>query len=257
VEKQGDHYVLRSDPSKRVESRAHKMSKARGNVINPDAIVQEYGADSLRMYEMFMGPLEQSKPWSMNGVSGVRGFLDRSWRMIIDASAEDVRLSPAVVDAEPAREQLVVLHKTIKAVTADIETLSFNTAIARLMEFVNFFSREEQRPRSIMEAFVLLLSPMAPHIAEELWRALGHEKTLAQEPWPVHDEELAIDNEIEIPVQVNGKVRARIQVPRGTPRESLESMARADERIQQLIGGSSIARVVVVPDRLVNFVIKA
>ena len=156
-----------------------KMSKARGNVVNPDEVVREYGADALRLYEMFMGPLEAVKPWSMDGVSGVRGFLDRAWRMIIDERAEAVQFNPAVADAEPTTEQNRVLHKTIKAVTADMEQLSFNTAIARLMEFVNFFLKQEVRPLSAMERFVLLLSPLAPHAAEELWAALG-----TRRPWP-------------------------------------------------------------------------
>ena len=165
-----------------------KMSKARGNVVNPDEVVREYGADALRLYEMFMGPLEAVKPWNMDGVSGVRGFLDRAWRMIVDDRAEGLELHPAVQDATPTLEQNRVLHKTIKAVTDDLEQLSFNTAIARLMEFVNFFLKQDLRPRTAMERFVLLLSPLAPHAAEELWAALGHATTLAYEPWPGCDE---------------------------------------------------------------------
>ncbi len=257
VERDADHFVLKSDRSMRVESRAHKMSKSRGNVVNPDDVVREYGADSLRLFEMFMGPIEQSKPWSMNGVSGVRGFLDRAWRLIVEIHPEEMRLTAAVVDDEPTREQQVVLHKTIKAVTKDLESLSFNTAIARLMEFVNYFTRLERRPRAVVEPFVLLLSPMAPHIAEELWQVLGHGQSLACERWPEYDEALTLDAEIEIPVQINGKIRVRIDVPRGTSREELVRMALADERIQQLLGGGPPLKTIAVPDRLVNFVIKA
>ena len=148
-----------------------KMSKARGNVVNPDNVVREYGADALRLYEMFMGPLEAVKPWSMDGVSGVRGFLDRAWRMIIDDRAESMQLNAAVQPIEPTAEQNRMLHKTIKAVANDLEQLSFNTAIARMMEFTNFFLKEDVRPKSAMERFVLLLSPFAPHLAEELWQA--------------------------------------------------------------------------------------
>ena len=152
-----------------------KMSKSRGNVVNPDEVVREYGADALRLYEMFMGPLEAVKPWSMDGVSGVRGFLDRAWRMILDDRAEAVQLNAAVQDVEPTAEQNRMLHKTIKAVTNDLEQMSFNTAIARMMEFTNFFLKDERRPRVAMEKLVLLLSPFAPHMAEELWQALGHD----------------------------------------------------------------------------------
>ncbi|MDP7204755.1 MAG: leucine--tRNA ligase, partial [Pirellulaceae bacterium] len=168
VTKDGDAFVLAENPQIQVESRAHKMSKSRGNVVNPDEIVREYGADSLRLYEMFMGPLEAAKPWSMAGVNGVRNFLDRSWRMIVDNRAEKLQLHEAVQDVAPTEDQLRVLHKTIKAVTADTDSLSFNTAIARMMEFVNFFTGQETRPLALMKQFILMLSPYAPHIGEEL-----------------------------------------------------------------------------------------
>ena len=193
------------------------MSKARGNVVNPDEVVKEYGADSLRLYEMFMGPLEAVKPWSTQGVSGVAGFLDRVWRMMIDERAEETRLNASIVDIEPTAEQNRVLHKTIHAVTRDIEQMSFNTAIARMMEFTNYFFKVEQRPKAAMERFVQLLSPFAPHLAEELWQQLGHAKTLAYEPWPEYDEALLKEDTIEVPVQVNGKLRGRIVVRRRTP----------------------------------------
>ena len=252
--KVGDHFVLKSDESIRVESRAYKMSKSRGNVVNPDMVVTEYGADALRLYEMFMGPLEQSKPWSMTGVNGVRNFLDRVWRMVMDEKSEDVELNPAVGDHEPTEEQLRVLHRTIKAVTADLEALSFNTAIARMMEFVNFFTKQSQRPKSIMESFILILSPLAPHIAEEIWRRLGHDQTLAYETWPVHDEALTIDSTLEIPIQILGKVRSKISVPRGISKSDLEAAALADEKIASLIVGKQVRKVIVVPERLVNIV---
>ena len=151
-----------------------KMSKSRGNVINPDAIVTEYGADSLRLYEMFMGPLEAAKPWSMQGVNGVFGFLNRVWRLIIDERAETMQLNAAVVDRAPNADENRILHQTIQAVTNDIASLAFNTAISRMMEFTNHFTTASERPREVLEKFVLLLSPFAPHIAEELWQALGH-----------------------------------------------------------------------------------
>ena len=254
VEKQGDFFVISSEPAIRLKSRAEKMSKSRGNVINPDVVIADYGADALRLYEMFMGPLEQSKPWSMNGVSGVRGFLDRVWRMVIDDRAEEIQLHAAVGDHEPTEEQTRILHKTIMAVSNDIEKLSFNTAISRMMEFVNFFTSQETRPKQIMEQFVLLLSPMAPHLCEELWSVLGHNSTLAYESWPEYDESLTVESTVEIPVQILGKVRAKITVQRGLSKDDLEAAASANERIQELLEGKTVRKVIVVPDRLVNIV---
>ena len=254
VEKRGDVFVLAAHPDTRVESRAFKMSKSRGNVVNPDEIVREYGADSLRLYEMFMGPLEATKPWSMSGVDGVRKFLDRVWRLIIDEKAEQPQLHEAVQATQPSDAQNRTLHKTIKAVTHDLESLSFNTAIARMMEFVNYFNKETVRPQSVMNAFVLLLSPLAPHLAEELWQHLGHDQSLAYEPWPAYDETLTLDETIEVPVQVQGKLRSRIRVPAGAGRDELEAAARADEKIAQLLRDQVVLKTVVVPGRLVNFV---
>src|SRR5262249_26458201 len=157
----------------------------------------------------FMGPLEATKPWSMEGVSGVHGFLGRAWRMIVDDRADEMQLNASVCDAAPSEEQLRMLHRTVKAVTEDIGKLSLNTAIARMMEFTNFFTKETVRPRACMEPFVLLLAPFAPHIAEELWEALGRSKTLAYEPWPKYDESLLAESTVEVPVQINGKVRSK------------------------------------------------
>ena len=249
-------FVLKSDPSIGVASRAYKMSKSRGNVVNPDVIVAEYGADALRLYEMFMGPLEQSKPWSMSGVNGVRGFLDRAWRMIVDQDADETVLNPVVGDHEPTDKQTQVLHRTIKAVSNDIEGLQFNTAISRLMEFVNFFTKEQQRPRSIMSQFALLLSPLAPHLGEELWRLLGHDNTLAYEAWPEYQESLTVDASVEIPVQIMGKLRSKIMVARGTSKDDLLALAKADPKIAELLAGKTILKEIAVPDRMVNFVAK-
>jgi leucyl-tRNA synthetase len=190
----------------------------------------------------------------MTGVNGVRSFLDRVWRMIIDERAERTTLAAAVVDAPASDEAQRVLHKTIRAVTADIEALSFNTAIARMMEFVNYFTKQSQRPKSVLESFVLLLSPFAPHLSEELWRALGHPESLAYERWPKFDPELARDELIEIPIQIRGKVRTKIQVPPGTTKDELERAARCDDRVVELLHGMTVQKVIVVPDRLVNFV---
>ncbi|MEZ6114978.1 MAG: leucine--tRNA ligase [Pirellulaceae bacterium] len=256
VEKSGDQFVLCSDKQIRIESKANKMSKSRGNVVNPDEIVRDYGADSLRLYEMFMGPLEATKPWSMSGVDGVRKFLDRAWRMIVDDHAETLELSPSVKQIEPTDEQNRMLHRTIKAVTRDMESLGFNTAISRLMEFVNFFTKQSERPRSCMEPFVLLLSPMAPHLAEELWQLLGHDTTLAYEPWPEFDEAMTKDSSIEIPVQINGKLKSKVTVAADATKEDLEAAAKADEKIAEQLASKQIVKAIVVPGRLVNFVVK-
>ena len=230
-----------------------KMSKSRGNVVNPDQVVAEYGADALRLYEMFMGPLESVKPWSMDGVSGVRGFLDRVWRMIVDERAEDRRLAAALDDAPPTPEQNRVLHKTIQAVTHDIEQMAFNTAIARMMEFTNFFLKEDRRPKGAMEQFVLLLSPFAPHIAEELWQVLGHDGTLAYEPWPQFDPAQFREDTVEIPVQVCGKLRGRVRVAAGSDAAALEAAARAEEHVAKLLAGKKVVKVIVVPGKTGEF----
>jgi len=235
-----------------------KMSKARGNVINPDDVVRDYGADSLRLFEMFMGPLEAVKPWSTQGVVGVRGFLDRAWRLIIDDKAESLALSEAVQNASPTEEQSRVLHKTIKQVTADIQQLQFNTAIARMMEFTNFFTKQTVRPREVLEKFVLLLAPFAPHVAEELWQLLGHDKSLAYEPWPTYNDALTKDAQIEIPVQILGKLRSKVTVPAGSDDATIIAAARSDPRIAELLQGKEVIRTIVPPkgSKLVNFVVK-
>jgi leucyl-tRNA synthetase len=256
VEKQGDLWVLKDQPAIRIDSRAHKMSKARGNVVNPDDIVKQFGADSLRLYEMFMGPLEATKPWSMQGVSGVKNFLDRAWRLLVDQDAEQLALLPAVQDVAPTDEQNRVLHKTIAAVTRDYERVEFNTAIARLMEFVNFFTKETVRPKIALERFAQILAPMAPHIAEELWQLLGHDKTLTFELWPTADEKWTRDNELEVPVQILGKLRSKVTVPADCDEPTLVTAAKEDPRIAELLVGKTIVKTVVVPGRLVNFVVK-
>ncbi|MEE8451997.1 MAG: leucine--tRNA ligase, partial [Thermoguttaceae bacterium] len=256
VEKKGDGFVLIEDTSIKIDSRAYKMSKSRGNVVNPDVVVAEYGADALRLYEMFMGPLESVKPWSMDGVHGVRSFLNRVWRMIVDERAETLQLNEAVVDIEPNAEQNRVLHKTIKAVTDDLDEMAFNTAIARMMEFTNFFLKEDKRPKTAMEQIVLLLSPYAPHMTEELWQLLGHNDTLAFEAWPTFDLSAIKEDTVEIPVQINGKLRSRIRVPVNCDKDTLEQAAKSDEAAAKWLEGKTIVKAIVVPGRMVNFVVK-
>ncbi len=256
VEKKGDGFVLAGNQSIRVDSRAHKMSKSRGNVVNPDEVVRQYGADSLRLYEMFMGPLEATKPWSMAGVGGVRGFLDRVWRMIVDVKAEELRLNPSLTDAPCDQPQNRMLHQTIKKVTEDTDSMSFNTAIARMMEFTNFFTRCQSRPIEAMKTFLILLSPYAPHLCEELWQALGGTESIAKQSWPNWDESALIQSSVEVPVQINGKVKTKVNVAPDADRETTGAAALADQRVQSLIEGKTVVKQIVVPGRLVNFVVK-
>jgi leucyl-tRNA synthetase len=255
VEKKGDRFVLKGNPEIDVDARAFKMSKSRGNVINPDRVVDEYGADSLRLYEMFMGPLEAVKPWSMRGVEGVYRFLSRVWRLFIDDRAEETTLNAAVQDVPPDRETLRKLHQTIQKVTEDLDDMRFNTAIAAMMEFTNHLTKLEVRPRSVLEPFVLLLSPFAPHLGEELWRALGHQQTLAYEPWPKFDPALTKADEVEVPVQVNGKVRVKLTVPADISEDALRQTALDDARVRELLTGKQVRKVIVVPKKLVNLVV--
>ncbi len=231
-----------------------KMSKSLKNVVNPDDVIRKYGADSFRLYEMFMGPLREVKPWNTEGVEGVCRFLNKVWKMIVDV--ETGNLASEVGDAPMSREAERLLHQTIKKVGEDIESLSYNTAISQLMIFVNEFSRLPQRNREAMKTFVLLLSPLAPHIAEELWQRLGHQDTLAYTPWPQYDQaKLAVD-EIEIAVQINGKPRVRLPVPAQADAEALCALALANEAVQAHVAGKTIVKSIAVPGRLVNLVVK-
>lgn len=230
-----------------------KMSKSFGNVVNPDDVVNDYGADAMRLFEMFMGPLEDTKPWSTKGVEGVSRFLNRVWRMFIDDSG---KLDDSINDAPLSAEQERLLHQTIKKVTNDIEGLDFNTAISQLMIFVNEFLNLEVKPRKAMETFVLLLSPFAPHLAEELWERLGHTKTLAYEPWPGYLDEKTKEDMIEVVGQVNGKIRAKFQVPLDLSEEDLKKMAFDDPGIKKYVQGKQIVKTIVVKNKLVNVVVK-
>ncbi len=239
-----------------LRSRSDKMSKSRGNVITPDSIVEQFGADSLRLYEMFMGPLQATKPWNMAGVVGVRNFLDRAWRMIVDDRADGLTLAASVGDYEPTEQQRRVLHKTIKAVTEDIDDMGFNTAISRMMEFVNSYTKDAQRPRTMLRPLVIMLAPFAPHIAEELWQALGGTESVSFQSWPTYDPQWVVDDVIEVPVQIQGKLRGKIFVSPAATAAELLAAAKADEKIAPLLAGVQIVKEVVVPGRLVNFVVK-
>ncbi len=230
-----------------------KMSKSRGNVVNPDNVIREFGADSMRLYEMFMGPLEAMKPWSMQGVQGVYRFLQRVWRLVVNE--ETNQLDPAVREAQPDEETLRLLHQTIRKVGDDVETFGFNTAISAMMIFVNHLAKQEVRPRSVIEPFILILAPFAPHIAEELWERLGHASSLAYEPWPQYDENLAREKKVELAVQVNGKVRDRIVVDADADDESVKAVALGNEKVIAAMTGKTPRKVIVIKGRLVNIVV--
>ncbi len=225
-----------------------KMSKSRGNVVNPDILVREYGADSVRLYEMFMGPLEMVKPWSTKGTEGVYRFLSRVWRLIVDESG-------SIKDSQPTEEELKILHRAIKKATEDLESLKFHTAISALMIFVNDIMKLETRSRKTMETFILLLAPFAPHITEELWQRLGHKQSLAYENWPGYDEEYLRESEVEIVIQILGKIRSHMTVPKGLEEGKLKEKVLADENIRKWLDGRQVRKFIVVPDRLVNIIL--
>ncbi|MGG1014012.1 leucine--tRNA ligase [Bacillus subtilis] len=227
-----------------------KMSKSKGNVVNPDEIVASHGADTLRLYEMFMGPLDASIAWSESGLDGARRFLDRVWRLFIEDSGE---LNGKIV--EGVGETLErVYHETVMKVTDHYEGLRFNTGISQLMVFINEAYKATELPKEYMEGFVKLLSPVAPHLAEELWEKLGHSGTIAYEAWPVYDETKLVDDEVEIVVQLNGKVKAKLQVPADVTKEQLEQLAQADEKVKEQLEGKTIRKIIAVPGKLVNIV---
>ena len=231
---------------------SRKMSKSRGNVVNPDEVVGQYGADSFRLFEMFMGPLEEMKPWSTKGVEGVYRFLNRVWRLYV---GEENNLDPSVKNVVATSEFERTYHQTVQKITEDIESLHFNTAIAQMMIFVNEATKLQERPRSILEKFVLLLSPFAPHMSEELWQLLGHGSTLAFEPWPSFDSSKALEEEIEVVFQVNGKLRSKVLVPIDTEESALEQKALEDANVKRHLDGKRIIKRIVVRNKLVNLVV--
>ncbi len=287
VEKRGDRFVIKGTDTV-VDARSFKMSKSRGNVINPDDVVEKYGADALRLYEMFMGPLEQVKPWSMQGVEGVYRFLKRVWRLIMDEGSGSVNEAVACSvnsdgssSVEPDGIQLKILHETIKKVTQDIEGHRFNTAISALMIFTNEAMKWQVRPVEVLKPYLLILSPFAPHLAEELWENLGEltramvqesgnpvddsiekprrpGRTLAYEPWPAYKEEFLKDDSKTYAVQVNGKVRGQIEVPadRASDKDFVLDIARNNTSVNRHLGKGRIVKEIFVPNRVINFVVK-
>ncbi len=227
-----------------------KMSKSWGNVVNPDDMIDLFGADALRLYEMFMGPLEAMKPWSTKGVEGVARFLDRVWRLYVDDDG-----AFAVDDSAPPSDVVRELHRTVKKTGEDVENLKFNTAISQMMVFANEATKHGTRSRAVLEPFALVLAPFAPHLAEELWSRLGHAESLAYAPWPGYDPALCVDDTVTVAVQINGKLRATLELARGTTQDAAKTAAFADERVKKYVDGAEVRKLIFVPDKLLNVVV--
>ncbi len=255
VEKKGEQFVVKGTDII-VEAKAYKMSKSRGNVVNPDDIIEQYGADSMRLYEMFMGPLEQVKPWSTKDVDGVYRFLGRVWRLIVDEQSGEIH--ERLTDSEPEREQLRVLHECIRKVSEDIEDLSFNTAISAMMIFVNEAYKWDQVSVAVISQFLILLNPFAPHITEELWQRLGHDDSISGASWPEFREAYLVADTQHYPVQVNGKVRSNIEVPMDKARnkEYVLELAKSQKNIKKYLEEGNLVKEIFVPGRIVNLVVK-
>jgi len=261
-------YVSKPEPFQRLVNQGiilgednQKMSKSRGNIVNPDDVIDQYGADAFRCYEMFMGPLEQMKPWNMRGVEGVSRFLARVWRLFMtENQSGDWVLSEKIKEVDPDKAQQKVTHATTKKVTEDIESFSFNTAISQMMIFVNAFTGAETIPLTSMRAFLVLLGPFAPHIASELWEKLSAKFTdargdITEQPWPTYDERLLVEDEVEIVLQINGKVRDRMKMSILATEEEMKTAALSNPKIQDRIAGKAVHNVIVVPKKLVNIVV--
>ena len=253
-------YVSTNEPFKKVINQGmilgengERMSKSRGNVVTPDDVVEEWGADSFRLYEMFMGPLEAVKPWQTKGIAGVHRFLSRFWRLAVDSDGEISQRVQAEAESETFQRHL---HRTVKKVTEDIEAMQFNTAISAMMELLNAAYKEPGITGESVETFVLLLSPFAPHLGEEIWSRLGHSRTLAYEPWPEYEAELVQAETVTISIQVNGKLRGTLTVPAGMGQNTVVEQAREVKGVQRHLEGKTVRKEIFVPGRIVNFVVK-
>jgi leucyl-tRNA synthetase len=224
------------------------MSKSKYNVVTPDAICEQYGADTLRLYEMFLGPLEQAKPWNTAGITGVSGFLKKLWKLYFDDNGLIVTANPA------SKEAYKILHKTIKKVQEDIENFSFNTSVSSFMIAVNELTAINCHERVILEPLAVLISPYAPHIAEELWHRLGHQGSISTVPFPVFNPEHLVESSKEYPVSFNGKMRFKIELPMDMPAGEIEKAILADERTVQQLNGQQPKKVIIVPGKIINIV---
>jgi len=257
VQRTEQGFVLREDPSIRVDARSFKMSKSRGNVVNPDDVVRQYGADCFRLYEMYMGPLEAAKPWNTRDIIGMSRFLNSVWRNIVGDGENAGQQGAARVGDVPVPEALErQMHRTIKKVGEDIENLRFNTAIAELIKLNNEMTGLGTVPRRLAETFTLLLSPFAPHIAEEIWQRLGHQQSLARHPWPQYDPAMLAEAAMELPVQVNGRLRDKVVVPADAAEQDIIAAAESAAKVRPWLEGKTIVRRVYVPKKLINFVVR-
>ena len=252
VEKAGDTWVLKSDPSIKIDARSHKMSKSRGNVVNPDKLISSYGADATRLFLMFLCPIEDMKPWNTQGIEGVSRFLRRLWREVV---SEDGGFNPKLTEGVEANKELdKLLHETIKKVTEDIERLNFNTVVSQLMILLNQMVKTDCYSKNTVRAFLQMLNPMAPHISEELWARLGGNGSICNIPWPKFDESKLILDEVKVILQVNGKHRGELMVANGADKESVETLGLNHERVQKRIEGKTIRKVIYVPGKILNIV---
>ena len=251
TQKQGDQVVLKARPHIAVDVRSFKMSKSRGNVVNPDEIVEEYGADCFRLYEMYMGPLEAQKPWNTRDIVGMWRFLNGVWRNLVgDETPRPLGVLPPTDDLDRQ------LHRTIKKVGEDIEALRFNTAIAELIKLNNELGKLPETPRTVAETFTVLLSPFAPHMAEELWLTLGHADSVQRAAWPAYDPAKLVETSIELPVQVNGKLRDKVVVPADADEGTVFAAVEASDKVRPWIEGKAVKKRLYVLKKLVNYVVQ-
>jgi len=244
------HFINEDDGTFKVSREVEKMSKSKYNVVNPDDICDQYGADTLRMYEMFLGPLEQAKPWNTAGITGVHSFLKKLWKLYHSGNDN----SFAAVDTAASKDSLKTLHKTIKKVEEDIENFSFNTSVSTFMIAVNELTAQNCNSREILEPLAVLISPYAPHIAEELWSKLGHESSIATAPFPKFEEKHLVESSKEYPISFNGKMRFTMELPLDLSKEDIEAAVMAHEKTEHYLEGRTPKKVIVVPGKIVNIV---
>jgi leucyl-tRNA synthetase len=239
-----------------VAREVEKMSKSKLNVVTPDDICEKFGADTLRLYEMFLGPLEQSKPWNTNGITGVAGFLKKLWRLFFSTSQGDAQTSTFYVSNEdPTKAELKTLHKTIKKITEDIDRFSFNTSVSNFMICVNELTEAKCNKRAILEPLIICLSPYAPHITEELWNLLGHNDSIAYETFPEANENYLIDDAFNYPISFNGKTRLNIELAANLSAAEIENEVMGREEVQKYLEGKTPKKIIIVPKKIVNIVL--